>query len=95
MVEGKCRGLFSATAMRAYNQLHLVCPSLDFGALLEPVVPKSRVAADEAMKEHVEALVVKFRCIDPEALATTASGEGDGDTVEDTLPKATGGSEQG
>ena len=48
-----------------------------------------------ASKEQVEALVVKFHCIDPEAAATAAGGEGDNGTIEDAFPKATVGGKQG
>ena len=95
MVEGECPALFTAAARRVYNHLHLMYPSLDFGALLEPVGPESRVAAAEAVKGQVEALVVKFCCIDPEALAAAAGGEGDSGIIEDALSKAATGSEQG
>ena len=95
MVEGECHALFTAVATRVYSHLHLLYPSLDLGTLLEPVAPESRVAAAEAEKEQVEPLVVKFHCIDPEALAAAASGKGNSGTVEDTLPKAPGGNKQG
>ena len=59
------------------------------------MAPESLDAAAEAVKEQVEALVVKFHSIDPEAAATTADGEGDNGTVEDAFPRAAGGGNQG
>ena len=69
IVEGECRTLFTTASTRVLSHLHLLYPSLDLGTLLEPVAPESRVVAVESVKEQVEALVVKFRCINPEALA--------------------------
>lgn len=68
--------------------------------LTHSVAPEARDTAEEAVKDHIDALLKKFLCIpDPEALAAEAGGGGDdgGGDIDDGLPvaRASGGDGQG
>ena len=95
LVEVECRTLFTAAATRVFSHLHLQDPSFDLGALIEPVAPKARDAAAEAVKGQVKILLEKFRYVDPETAAARASGEDDDGVVDDGLQKVGDGSNQG
>ena len=77
----------SASAMtRVFSHLHLRDPSIDLGALLEPMDEERRTTAAEAVKDLVEALLEKFLTIDPAPPADGAAdptATGDGDVVDE------------
>ena len=70
ILEEECRSLFSAAVTRVFGHLYLQDPGFDFITVIRSIAPESRVAAEGAMKGHVDALLKKFLCVpDPEAPA--------------------------
>ena len=66
--------MLSALAlMRVFSHLHILDPSIDLNALLEPVDEEHFKAAAEAVKDRVEALLEKFLAIDPVPLTNSAA----------------------
>ena len=92
MEEGEAHALFTSVATRVFSQLHLRDPSLDLGALLEPMDPELHDAAAKAVKDQVVALLRKFLTVDP---APTADGQNNRDVVGDGAPQAGNGGVQG
>ena len=88
--------------MRVFSHLHLCDPDANLDELLEPVGGECYVAAAEAVKGQVEALLEKFRAFDPASMAGGAAdpvapcgGTGEGDATTGVEPLAGDGGVQG
>nr|XP_020167158.1 translation initiation factor IF-2-like [Aegilops tauschii subsp. strangulata] len=90
MVEGEARALSASAMTRVFSHLHLRDPSIDLGALLEPVDEEHCTAATEAVKDRVQTLLEKFLAVEPMPPAdgvvdptAAADGMGDSDVVDE------------
>ena len=88
MAEEEARVLSSAALIRVFSHLHLCDPDANLDELLEPVGGECYVAAAEAVKGQVEALLEKFRAFNLAPMASGAAdpvascgGNGEGDTT--------------